>query len=38
VLCASFGANLAHKLSRKKLELAFGLFLALICLRFLLSL
>jgi uncharacterized protein len=38
VLCASFGANLAHRLSRKKLELAFGLFLALICLRFLLSL
>ncbi len=38
VLCASFGANLAHKLSRKKLELAFGLFLALICLRFFLSL
>jgi uncharacterized protein len=38
VLCASFGANLAHRLSRKKLELAFGLFLALICLRFLVSL
>lgn len=38
VLCASFGANLAHKLSRRKLELAFGIFLALICLRFLLSL
>lgn len=38
VLCASVGANLAHKLSRRKLELAFGIFLALICLRFLLSL
>jgi uncharacterized protein len=38
VLCASFGANLAHKLSRRKLELAFGIFLSLICLRFLFSL
>lgn len=38
VLCASVGANLAHKLSRRKLELAFGIFLALVCLRFLLSL
>lgn len=38
VLCASFGANLAHRLSRRKLELAFGVFLLLICIRFLLSL
>ena len=38
VLCASFGANLAHRLSRRKLELALGLFLLLICLRFLVSL
>lgn len=38
VLCASFGANLAHRLSRRRLELAFGVFLLLICLRFLFSL
>ncbi|MBB4145554.1 sulfite exporter TauE/SafE family protein [Rhizobium lemnae] len=38
VLCASFGANLAHRLSRRRLELAFGVFLLLICIRFLLSL
>lgn len=38
VLCASFGANLAHRLSRRKLEFAFGIFLLLICVRFLLSL
>lgn len=38
VLCASFGANFAHRLSRRKLELAFGVFLLLICIRFLLSL
>lgn len=38
VLCASYGANLAHRLSRKTLELTFGLFLLAICIRFAVSL
>lgn len=38
VLCASYGANLAHRLSRRTLELAFGLFLLAICIRFAVSL
>ncbi len=38
ILTAPVGAQLAHKLSRRKLELAFGIFLLLVCLRFLYSL
>jgi uncharacterized membrane protein YfcA len=34
VLTATLGVRLAHGLSRRKLELAFGVFLALVCLRF----
>jgi len=34
VLTANLGVRLAHSLSRRKLELAFGLFLLLVCLRF----
>jgi uncharacterized membrane protein YfcA len=37
VLTAPIGANLAHKLPRRKLEIAFGLFLLIVCLRFLYS-
>jgi uncharacterized membrane protein YfcA len=33
-LTANLGVKLAHSLSRRHLELAFGLFLALVCLRF----
>ncbi len=36
--CAPFGARLAHALSRRHLEIAFGCFLGLVCLRFLVSL
>lgn len=32
---APYGAHLAHKLSKRKLEIAFGIFLSLVCLRFL---
>lgn len=35
VLTANLGVKLAHGLSRRKLELAFGIFLAIVCLRFL---
>jgi uncharacterized membrane protein YfcA len=35
VLTAGIGVRLAHALSRRKLELAFGIFLALVSLRFL---
>lgn len=35
---APYGARIAHALSRRKLELAFGIFLWLVALRFLLSL
>lgn len=35
---APYGARLAHNLSRRKLEIAFGVFLLLISLRFLISL
>lgn len=35
VLMANLGVKLAHGLSRRKLELAFGIFLAIVCLRFL---
>lgn len=34
VMTASIGVRLAHGLSRRRLELAFGLFLAVVCLRF----
>lgn len=34
VLTANLGVRLAHSLSRRKLELAFGIFLLLVCLRF----
>lgn len=34
VLTANLGVKLAHSLSRRKLELAFGIFLLVVCLRF----
>lgn len=37
IYMAPVGAKLAHSLSRRKLEMAFGLFLTAICLRFLYS-
>jgi uncharacterized membrane protein YfcA len=37
IVAAPMGVRLAHSLSRRKLEVAFGLFLLIICLRFLLS-
>jgi uncharacterized membrane protein YfcA len=37
-LTAPFGARLAHALSKRALEVGFGCFLLLVCLRFLLSL
>ncbi|WP_374832621.1 sulfite exporter TauE/SafE family protein [Paenochrobactrum pullorum] len=37
IYMAPIGAKLAHRLSRRKLEMAFGLFLTAICLRFLYS-
>jgi uncharacterized protein len=37
-LMAPYGANLAHRLSRRTLEIAFGCFLLLVSLRFLVSL
>lgn len=38
VLAAPYGAKLAHKMSRRNLEMAFGLFLILVATRFLISL
>lgn len=38
VFAAPFGARLAHKLSKRRLEVAFGIFLLLIAVRFLFSL
>ncbi|HLL29052.1 MAG TPA: sulfite exporter TauE/SafE family protein [Xanthobacteraceae bacterium] len=38
VLAAPYGAQLAHKLSKKRLEVVFGLFMAAIATRFLISL
>jgi uncharacterized protein len=38
VLAAPYGARLAHRLSKRRLEIAFGLFLMFIALRFLYSL
>jgi uncharacterized membrane protein YfcA len=37
-LIAPYGARLAHKLSRRHLEIVFSVFLLLVCLRFLVSL
>jgi uncharacterized protein len=37
LLTTRFGVALAHRLSRRRLELLFGLFLAAVCLRFLLA-
>ncbi|MBX8783338.1 sulfite exporter TauE/SafE family protein [Ochrobactrum sp. GRS2] len=37
ILAAPVGVKLAHSLSKRKLEVAFGVFLLLICLRFLIS-
>jgi uncharacterized membrane protein YfcA len=34
ILTTRFGVALAHRLSRRRLEMAFGLFLAAVCLRF----
>jgi uncharacterized membrane protein YfcA len=34
-LAAPFGARLAHRMPKRKLEIAFGLFLAIVCARFL---
>jgi uncharacterized membrane protein YfcA len=34
-LAAPFGARLAHRLPKRKLEIGFGIFLALVCARFL---
>ena len=36
-LVAPFGARLAHRLPKRRLEIAFGLFLTIVCLRFLWS-
>ena len=38
VLAAPYGARLAHKLSKRRLEIAFGLFLLLVAIRFAASL
>jgi uncharacterized membrane protein YfcA len=38
IYTAPIGAQWAHKLPRRKLELGFGIFLMLVCLRFLYSL
>lgn len=38
IFTAPLGANLAHRLPRRKLELAFGIFLLIVCVRFLYSL
>ena len=37
LLTAGIGVNLAHALPRRRLEVLFGLFLALVCLRFLVA-
>lgn len=37
ILAAPLGAKLAHSLSKRRLEVAFGVFLLLICLRFLMT-
>jgi uncharacterized membrane protein YfcA len=38
IFTAPLGASLAHRLPRRRLELAFGIFLLIVCLRFLYSL
>lgn len=38
VLTAPIGASLSHRMPRRKLEIAFGIFLALVCVRFAYSL
>ena len=38
VLAAPLGVRLAHAMSKRKLEIGFGLFLLLVCVRFLISL
>jgi uncharacterized membrane protein YfcA len=38
VLAAPFGVRLAHRLSRRQLEVAFGLFLLVVAVRFALTL
>jgi uncharacterized membrane protein YfcA len=35
---APYGARLAHALSKRRLEIAFGSFLLLVCVRFIVSL
>jgi uncharacterized membrane protein YfcA len=35
---APYGARLAHALSKRHLEIAFGIFLLIVCARFVLSL
>jgi uncharacterized membrane protein YfcA len=37
-LTAPYGARLAHALSRRRLEIAFGCFLLLVCVRFIVTL
>jgi uncharacterized protein len=34
IMTAPIGANLAHRLSKRRLEVAFGIFLVIVCLRF----
>jgi uncharacterized membrane protein YfcA len=38
ILVAPIGAKLAHKLNKRQLELGFGIFLLIVCLRFVVSL
>jgi uncharacterized membrane protein YfcA len=35
---APIGARLAHRLSKRRLEVAFGIFLVIVCVRFAISL
>jgi uncharacterized membrane protein YfcA len=34
ILTANLGVRMAHSMSKRRLELAFGIFLLLVCLRF----
>jgi uncharacterized membrane protein YfcA len=38
IVTAPYGARAAHALSRRRLEVSFGIFLAVVCLRFVVSL
>lgn len=38
LLCAPLGVRLAHRLSKRQLEVAFGIYLMLVCIRFVVSL